>query len=766
MSPTARFPHVVVAGAGTMGAQLACLLAGSSPRVTLLDVDVATAKAGLDRAAKLRPSPLFVSAHLDRIRVGGLDQLEAAIADADWVLEAIVERLEPKKELFARMETALSARGGWIVTTNTSGLSIAALAEGRGEAFRQRFFGTHFFNPPRYARLLELIPLPETDPDAVAGLADFASRLLGKGAVTAKDTPAFIANRLGVHGMLTALRLAAELGLGIDEVDDLTGQLIGRPKSATFRTLDLVGIDVAVAVADHCYASLADDPAREAFAVPQVLRQLIQRGALGEKSGAGFYRKQDGEICALELESGEYRPRRRMASGAVEMARSETDAGRRLAMLLAAEDTGGEFLRRLFAAGLSYAATIAPRIADDASSIDAAMRWGFGWSAGPLETIDALGTEGRQRLLAETAALPERFYANGASWSFVTHELAPIAQRPGALDLGAAGARARETQLPSNAAASAVELPDSILGLELHAKLNIIGPDTLEMLSRATALAAERYDGLVIGTAANDFSAGANLALMLIEAEDGEWGELERMIRRFQEAMLGLRYAPVPVIAAPRGLTLGGGTEIVLAADRAQPLAETYIGLVETGVGLIPAGGGSTAMARRAAASVPDGVNGDRFAFFSAIFTTVAMAKVATSAFEAQELMILTACDQVTADPDRQWTDAARIARTLADAGYRPPAPLPIPVLGRRGMAAAEALSYNQLVARQISQHDRRVVLELARVMSGGNVAEGTRVAEQHLLDLEREAFLRLLGEQLTRDRIRHTLKTGKPLRN
>ena len=766
MSPTAHFPRVVVAGAGTMGAQLACLLAGSGSRVTLLDVDAATAKTGLDRAAKLRPSPLYVSAHLDRIRVGGLDQLEAAIANADWVLEAIVERLEPKKELFARVETALSVGGNWIVTTNTSSLSIAALAEGRGEAFRQRFFGTHFFNPPRYARLLELILLPETDPDAVAGLADFASRLLGKGAVIAKDTPAFIANRLGVHGMLTALRLAAELGLRIDEVDDLTGQLIGRPKSATFRTLDLVGIDVAVAVADHCYASLADDPERQAFLVPPMLRQLIERGALGEKSGAGFYRKQDGEICALELESGEYRPRRRMASGVVEMARNETDTGRRLAMLLAAEDTAGEFLRRLFAAGLSYAATIAPRIADDAWSIDAAMRWGFGWSAGPLETIDTLGTEGRQRLLAETAALPERFYANGASWSFVTHGLEPIAQRPGALDLGTTGARAHEAQLPSNAAASVVELPDSILGLELHAKLNIIGPDTLEMLSRATALAAERYDGLVIGTAANDFSAGANLALMLIEAEEGEWGELERTIRRFQEAMLGLRYAPVPVVAAPRGLTLGGGTEIVLAADRAQPLAETYIGLVETGVGLIPAGGGSTAMARRAAASVPDGVNGDRFAFFSAIFTTVAMAKVATSAFEAQELMILTACDQVTADPDRQWTDAARTARTLADAGYRPPAPMPIPVLGRRGMAAAEALSYNQLVARQISEHDRRVVLELARVMSGGDVAEGTRVAEQHLLDLEREAFLRLLGERLTRDRIRHTLKTGKPLRN
>ncbi|HUG47140.1 MAG TPA: 3-hydroxyacyl-CoA dehydrogenase NAD-binding domain-containing protein [Candidatus Limnocylindria bacterium] len=766
MKPTARFPRALVVGAGTMGAQLACLLAGAGTRVRLLDVDAATARAGLDRVATLRPAALYLDAHRERIRAGGPDELESAVADADWVLEAIVERLEPKRELFARLDAALPPDGGPIVTSNTSGFSIAALAEGRSESFSRRFLGTHFFNPPRYARLLELIPLPESDPEVVGSVADFAARLLGKGTVVARDTPAFIANRLGVHGLLTALRVASELGLGVDEVDDLTGQLIGRPKSATFRTLDLVGIDVAVAVADHCHATLVDDPEREVFAVPAVMRGLVERGLLGEKSGAGFYRKEGSEILALDLESVEYRPRRRVTSAAVEMARNESDTMRRLGLLLAAEDAAGRFLRQALGASLRYAAAVGGQIADDAWSVDAAMRWGFGWPAGPFETIDALSAEGRALLGEVAAAAPERYYVEGHSWSFVQGKLALLPQRPGTLELGTIRDRSRAQGLPSNAAATVLELPDRLLGLELHAKLNIIGPETLDMLRRATVLAAERYDGLVIGTAANDFSAGANLALLLIEAEDGEWAELDRVVRRFQELMTGLRYAPVPVVAAPRGLTLGGGTEIVLGADRAQPLVETYIGLVETGLGLIPAGGGSTAMARRAAAAVPTGVNGDHFAFFSAIFTSVATARVATSAFEARELMVLTDCDQITASPERQWGDAARTLRTLLEGGYRPPAPSPIPVLGRRGIAAAEALSYNQLAARQISEHDRKVALELARVMSGGDVAEGTPVAEQHLLDLEREAFLRLLGERLTRDRIRHTLKTGKPLRN
>ena len=763
-----RYPRVVVLGAGTMGAQLACLIAGAGSRVTLLDLDAATARAGLDRAAALRPSPIYTAGDLARVRTGGFDELEGEVPTADWVLEAIVERLEPKRELLARVDAALPAgREAPVVTTNTSGLSVTVLAEGRSDAFRRRFFGTHFFNPPRYARLLELVPHAESGEGEMARMAQFASLLLGKGVVTARDTPAFIANRLGVHGMLTMVRLARELDLGVDQVDELTGELIGRPRSATFRTLDLVGIDVALAVAEHCHAALVDDPDRDGFAPPPILRSLVERGALGTKAGAGFYRREaDGEILALDLETGEYRPRRRIASGAIEMARAEADLPKRLAILLQGGDAPGELLRRALTGELEYAAAVAPRMADDAWSVDAAMRWGFGWQLGPLETIDALGEPARGLLGASGIDLPPRYSDEGLTWSFRAGAMAPLPARPATLDLSAGRKQARSLGLPSNAAASFIELPEGILGLELHGKLNLIGTDTIALLPRAVALASERYDGLVIGTEAADFSAGANLALLLIEAEDGEWGELDRAVRGFQAATTAIRYASVPVVVAPRGRTLGGGAELVLAAARAQALTETYIGLVEVGVGLIPAGGGSTAMARRAGASVPDGVDGDLFPAFQHVFTTIATARVATSAAEALVLWLLDDCDQVTADADRQWLDAARTARTLADGGYRPPTPTPIPVLGRRGIAAAESLTYNQLMARRISEHDRRVVIELARVMSGGDVAEGTRVAESYLLDLEREAFLRLLGERLTRDRIRHILKTGKPLRN
>jgi 3-hydroxyacyl-CoA dehydrogenase len=762
---TPRIARAVVVGAGTMGAQIACLVAGTGARVRLFDLTADIARGGLERVTKLRPSPLYIPAHAMRVRPGGLDadgELEAAVAEADWVLEAIVEQPEPKRALFERLDAALTDRTRF-VTTNTSGLSIAALADGRSDPFRRRFFGTHFFNPPRYARLLELVPLSDTEPAAVSELAEYASRHLGKGTVVARDTPAFIANRLGVHGLMVALRLAQELGLGPDEVDELTGQLIGRPKSATFRTLDLVGIDVATAVADHCHAELAGDPERETFVVPPIVRGLVERGALGEKSGAGFFRKEGSEILALDFGTGEYRPRRRLASAAVELARNERDLSPRLRALIGASDAAGEFLRRALAANLGYAARIGPEIADGVAEVDAAMRWGFGWELGPFQILDALGEEAA-RLLPEVR-IPAPAYRDGAGWSFIAEAMEPLPRSSG-LDLDAAREAGRAAQLPTNAAASVVELGDGILGLELHGKLNVLGIDTIAMIRRAVALAAERYDGLVIGTRAADFSAGANLALLLLEAEEGEWGELDRAVRAFQGATSEIRHASVPVVVAPRGRTLGGGAELVLAADRVQALAETYIGLVELGVGLIPAGGGSTAMARRIAERVPDGARDDLFPIYSHAFTAIASATVATSAWEARDLLFLAEADLITADPDRQWADARRTTHGLADVGYRPPGETRIPVLGRRGIAAAEALSYNQLIGRHISEHDRKLVLELARVMSGGDVAEGTLVSEQHLLDLEREAFLRLLGEPLTRDRIRHTLKTGKPLRN
>jgi len=779
-----RLESAVVLGAGTMGAQLACLLAGSGARVRLLDLDAATAIGGLERATRLRPSPIYRADDLERIRAGGFEELEAAAVDADWVIEAIVERLEPKRALFERIDTALARlpadAGVPLVSSNTSGISISRMAEGRSERFRRAFMGTHFFNPPRYARLLELIPTADTDADRIAWIEDVGSRRLGKGTIRAKDRPAFVANRLGVHGLLSALALAGETGLGVDEVDDLTGPLIGRPKSAIFRTLDLVGLDVAVAVADHCHEDLVDDPERERFAVPSVLRRLVDEGRLGEKTGAGFYRKDDGEILALDLETLEYRPRRRASSPAVELARTEPDLRHRLSALVDAasrspQDPAATFLWRLIASELAYAAAVGPEVADDAEAVDRAMRWGFGWELGPFEAWDVLGLDNMaERLPGAGLAIPPlvervaagsgRFHEDGRALDFATLELRPTGGRPGSLNLDA-GKRAAP-DLPANASASLVDLGGGILGLELHGKLNVIGLDTLDLLRRGLDLAAARYDGFVVGTRAADFSAGANLALMLMEAEEGEWDELHRVVRRFQAATTAMRLSPVPVVVAPRGRTLGGGTELSLAAARRQPLAETYIGLVETGVGLIPAGGGSTAMARDAAERAAGESKADPFAFFRANLQMIATARVSTSADEARALGLFGPADLVTADPDRQWADASAAARHLAEAGYRALADLPFPVVGRRGIAAAEALTYNQLLGRQMSEHDRTIVLELARVMSGGDVAEGTLLPAAHLLDLEREAFVRLLGERLTRDRIRHTLKTGKPLRN
>ncbi|HXF71805.1 MAG TPA: 3-hydroxyacyl-CoA dehydrogenase NAD-binding domain-containing protein, partial [Actinomycetota bacterium] len=572
-----RVRQAVVLGAGTMGAQLACLLAGAGAEVRLLDLDRGLAEAGLERASKLRPTPLHHPSHVRRIRPGGLDELAGAVAGADWVLEAVVEDLGAKRDLLARVDEALAGRDrAPLVTTNTSGLPVRAMAEGRSEAFRAAFCGAHFFNPPRYTRLLEVVPTADTDPGRVAALEELASRHLGKGTVRAKDTPAFIANRLGVHGMLTALALALELGLGPDEVDDLTGPLLGRPRSATFRTLDLVGLDVALAVADHCHAALADDPERERFRAPDVLRELVARGALGEKSGAGFYRREDGEILALDLGTLAYRPRRRAEGPAVARARDEADPARRIRILLEAEEPAGAFVRRLLASTLRYAAAVGPEVADDADTVDRTMRWGFGWERGPFETWDLLGPAEVAKLVeAEGGELPPAaravvdrlgtFHreADGAreTLSFAALSHVPVPARPGTLDPAELRARARRagSELPSNASASLVDLGEGILGLELHGKLNVIGFDTIDLLERAVALAEERSDGLVIGTRAPDFSAGANLALILMAAEAEEWDELEVMVRRFQRATRAMRRAAVPVVAAPRGRTLGGG---------------------------------------------------------------------------------------------------------------------------------------------------------------------------------------------------------------
>jgi 3-hydroxyacyl-CoA dehydrogenase len=767
--------RAVVLGAGTMGAQVAAHLANAGTEVTLLDLDAETAGRGLERARKARPAAFTTPGRSRLVEVAGFDAGLPAVGDADWVIEAVIEQLEPKRDLLARVEQHWQP--GTIVSTNTSGISIARIVEGRSPEFARHFLGTHFFNPPRYLHLLELIPTPRTDPGIYQRVVDLAERRLGKGVVRAKDTPAFIANRIGTHALGVAVRLMLEHGLGVDEIDELTGPLIGRPRSATFRTLDLVGLDVMVHVAGHAHASLPDDPDREAFDLPAPVGQMIERGLLGEKTRKGFYRKEGDEILALDLETFEYRPRRRLRSAAVEMARGLDDPKRRLDALLAADDAAGRFLKGLTLRSLAYAAGRIPEIADDIVDVDRALRWGFGWDRGPFETWDLLGA-GRVAEwleagglavppLAREAVAAGGFYRQDGATSFHLcpgKGHTPVPPREGVSTF--AELRAAGRTLAGNAGASLVDLGEGIAGVEFHAKLNVLGHDIMTMIHRGVERAARDFDGLVISTDAADFSAGANLMLLLIEADEGNWPDLDQMVRQFQQVITALRRSPVPVVVAPRGRTLAGGCEICLAGTVVQAAAETYLGLVEVGVGLIPAGGGTTELARRVAARIPAGVPADPLPIFRWGFETIAMAKVATSAEEAREIGLLRDSDRITMNSDRLLLDARATARYLADQGYAPPPDAPVKVIGRKGKAAAEAILHNLRVGNHISDHDLHVARRLAHVMCGGDVPEGTEVSAAYLLDLEREAFLHLLGQPKSQERMRHVLKTGKPLRN
>lgn len=768
-------PHLskaVVLGAGTMGAQIAAHLANAGVQVTLLDLDRETSEQGLKRAAKARPAA-FTSAGRQRlVATAGFDDGLAAVSEADWVIEAIVERLEPKRELLARVEAAW--RAGTIVSTNTSGIPVAQMVAGRSSEFARHFLGSHFFNPPRYLYLLELIPTPHTDPAIYAKVADLAQQRLGKGVVRAKDTPAFIANRIGTHNLSLAVRLMLKYELSVAEVDELTGPLIGRPRSATFRTLDLVGLDVLAQVAAHAYQSLPEDPEREAFKLPEPLTGMLERSWLGEKSGQGFYRRQNGEILALDLKTLEYRPRRGLRSAAVELARGLDDPRRRLDTLLMADEPAARFLHELLARSLCYAAGRVPEIADDIIDVDRAMRWGFGWERGPFETWDLLGVDRVKQWLKEfgleappllqEAAGQGSFYRRDGTRLAPGRGYSPAPVRQGVVTF--ADHRAAGRKLAGNAGASLVELGEGILGVELHGKLNILGHDIMAMLHQGVERASREFDGLVIATDAVDFSAGANLMLLLIEADEGNWPELDLMVRQFQQVITALRRSPVPVVVAPRGRALAGGCELCLAGSVVQAAAETYLGLVEVGVGLIPAGGGTTEMARRAAARLPDGVPADPLPLLRWAFETIALAKVSTSAEEARELGLLKESDRITMNADRLLLAARATARYLADQGYAPPPDAPIRVMGRKGIAATEAILYNLRTGQQISDHDLLVARRLAHVMCGGDIPEGSEVAAEYLLDLEREAFLDLLGQPKSQERMRHILKTGKPLRN
>jgi 3-hydroxyacyl-CoA dehydrogenase len=729
----------LVLGAGTMGAQIAAHAVAQGLEVALLDVPgpagdrSGPAKKGLAALGRLKPSPLHLPEHAASIRVGNFeDDLGREAAAADWVLEAVVEDLGVKRPLLAKAASALSKAA--VLSTNTSGLSIAALGEGLGAEVGRRFLGTHFFNPPRYLHLLETIPGPATDPEVTAAFESFADRVLGKGVVRAKDRPGFIANRIGAFAVGAALRAMVDLDLTVEEVDALTGPLLGRPRSATLRTMDIAGLDVCLRVSEHLHRSLTDDPDRAVFLLPPFVSELVAQGALGEKSGRGFYKKEGRDILTLDWKTGAYRPRLEPKLASLEAAAAARDPRARAGALLEAADQGGEFTRRTLRETSRYAAAVQPEIAADPASVDAAMEWGYGWRLGPLG-------------LQAGAAAP-----------------LPRPARRGVLDLGMVKARAGAVRETSGGA-SLVDLGDGCALVEFHSKLNTLGPDAFAMLQAAAREAARNFDALVIGNQGENFTAGANLRLALEGARAGRWDALAREVQQFQDANLALQRAEIPVVAAPFGLTLGGGCEIALHAHRVRLSAETYMGLVEAGVGLIPAGGGTKEMALRAHDRCA-GVDGaDPFPFLKRAFDLVAFARVSTSGEEARR-MFLTGADQVSANPDRLLEDARQEALGLARAGHRRRAArTDVPVLGRPALAAFQVGIHNARRGAHISEHDALVATQLARVLCGGD-REAGRASEQHYLDLEREAFLSLLGTEKTQERIRAMLEGGKPLRN
>jgi len=751
----AGFRRASVLGAGTMGAQIAAHLANAGLPVLLLDVSKDAADQGLARAKRLRPDPFFLADGAALIQTGSLDDLSGLTA-SDWIIEAIIENFDLKRDLLRRVDEVRKSQA--IVSSNTSGIPIGALAEGRSDGFRRHWLGSHFFNPPRYLRLVELIPTPDTGPDVTSALEDFVDRRLGKGVVVAKDAPAFIANRVGLFGVVRLLEALASGAYTIEEIDAVTGPAIGRPKSATFRTLDIAGVDILSHVTRDLAERLAPDDARR-FELPSLVGRMIERGLLGEKTGHGFYKRvtdaRETRILTLDVQAlmategpgaepaNFYVDRRTPRLPSLEAAKSIQDVGARLRALFGASDTVAALLRDAVAPTLQYAVRVAPDIAHSIDDVDRAMRWGFGWEIGPFETLDAIGQAPAAGAIPGSA--PPTRYRTGA--------LPPA--KPEYLILRAAKERSRIVK--SNPSADLVDLGDGALCVEFHSKMNTIGGDTVAMLHAGVDEAAANFSALVIGNEAENFSAGADLLLLLLEAQEDNWDEIDRMIRAFQGATMALKGSAVPVIAAPAGLTLGGGCEVCLHAHRVQAAAETYMGLVEAGVGLIPAGGGTKEMLLRAGA--PDAVR--------SVFETIGLGKVSTSGPHARRLGYLREVDDITMNRERLVSDAKALALLRSHEGYQPLVPrTDIPVGGADTLAVLLLGIHLGVRGGRLSDHDALIGRKLAWVLSGGDLPHRATVSEQYLLDLEREAFLSLCGERKTQERIGYTLKTGKTLRN
>lgn len=785
-----------------MGSRIASHFAGAGLQVLLLDIvpkellDSEAAKGltpdhpqvrnrivndSLQAALKSSPSPVFTKEVAARIRTGNFTDNLKDIKDYDWVIEVVVERLDIKNSLFEEVEKY--RKPGTLVTSNTSGIPIHLMAEPRSEDFKKHFCGTHFFNPPRYLRLLEIIPSPYTDPSVVEFLMNYGDLHLGKTTVLAKDTPAFIANRIGVFGIMSIFRLAEKTGLGIDEIDSLTGPLIGRPKSATFRTADVVGIDTLVKVAKGVYEHCPDDEARDIFLIPSWLENMITNNWLGDKTGQGFFKKTksatgEKEILTLDLKTLEYKPREKPKFASVEAARQLEDLSARIKALTQGMDKAGDFFRHFHYGLFSYISNRIPGISDEVYRVDDAMKAGFGWEIGAFETWDVLGVENTVKRMKEAGYQVARwieemlqtgkktFYKteNGKKYYYDINSKEYIAVPGGEAFLVMKNFEGQT--LWKNNACRTYHLGDDVLGLEWNTKMGSIGGEVLEGIQKSIGLAEEKYKGLVIANDTPNFSAGANVGMIFMLAIEQEYDELDMAIRMFQQTMMRVRYSAIPVVVAPHALTLGGACELSLHADKVCAAAETYMGLVELGVGLIPGGGGTKEFVLRASSEMHE--DEPETITLKNRFMTIATAKVSTSAHEAFDLgMLRRGQDEIIMNTARRISDAKRSAIEFYDSGYTMPlVKKDIRVLGRQALGALYAGINGMWRAGYATDHDALVARKLAYVMCGGDLSEQTLVSEEYLLNLEREAFLSLCGEKKTLERIQSVLKTGRPVRN
>ncbi len=774
-----------VVGAGVMGAAIAAHFANVGIPVTLLDVPAkeggrnSVAQGGLDRALKARPALFYDARDARRITVGNIDDDLPRLAECDVVIEAIVERLDVKRSFFQRLAEVRAPHT--IVSSNTSGISINAMAEGLPEDFRRNFLVTHFFNPVRYMKLLEIVPNRDTAPRVVDDWMTFGAETLGKGVVLCKDTPNFVANRLGVYGFMATLKRALEEGYGFDEIDSIFGAPLGRPNSAIFRTCDISGLDVLMHVAQGVYDTCPDDEEREVFLPPALLREMVSRGWLGEKSGQGFYKRVKGpegsETLVLDPQTMEYRPRQKFRFASIGAVRDNPDPGARIKAIMRGDDRAASFVRKATLDLLAYTARRIPEIADNPDDVDKAMRWGYFWAQGPFQTVDTIGLRETERLLREDGrAVPQLFermlehgddtfygQAGGQRTVVMPATLAYTPLPPTPADLTAASLVEASRIVKQNASARLLDMGDGVALLQYDSKMNSIDDSIVELTREALDIAADRYRGLVIGNDAADFSVGANLGAVLMAVMAGAWDQLAAVTKGFQDANMAVKYSRIPVVVAGAGRTLGGGCEVVMHASRARAAAEFYAGLVECGVGLIPGGGGCKELLLRLHATVKE--HGP-FPVVRTAFETISYAKVGTSAAEARTMGFLRAVDRISLDRERLLYDAKADAIALAEAGYTPPQPATIGLPGAPGRLVLEQQLDGLRKTNRISDHDVLVATKLAYVLTGGETDLLTPLSEQYLLDLEREAFLSLAGTERTQQRMQHTLSTGKPLRN